>query len=130
EGADETIESTGEDLNYREEVDSFELDPETSDSEYKGSSPYNTAAPSGEDDKSTYDEANPYTTDEYRDRRTDLEGKLAELERVDDHLTQLDIIDRKLAETPEDERGDLDEEGYPLKEDASGAPNPTEGSDQ
>ena len=121
---DETREPTGEDLKYNDAQNSFELDPETADSEYKDSSPYNTAAPSGEDDNSTYDEANPYTADEYRDKRSALDENLAELEVADDHLTRLDDTDRKLAQTPEDSRGDLDEEGYPVKDDAGGAHNP------
>src|SRR5690606_7210211 len=126
EDTDETREPTGEDLRYNDEENSFELDPETSDTEYEHPEPYDTAAPEGEDDNSTYDEENPYTPDEYRDKRSALEGELAELDEevVDDELTELDEADRKLAETPEDDRGDLDEEGYPVKDDAGGAHNP------
>lgn len=126
EDSDETREPTGEDLRFNEEENSFELDPETADSEYQHPDPYNTAAPQGEDDNSTYDEENPYTPDEYRDKRSALEGELAELddEVVDDELAELDETDRQLAQTSEDERGDLDEEGYPVRDDAGGANNP------
>ncbi|SEL29346.1 hypothetical protein [Parapedobacter koreensis] len=123
---DETREPTGEDLRFNEAEDSFELDPETEDAEYQHPDPYDTAAPDGEDDNSTYDEENPYTPDEYRDKRSDLKGELEELdaEVAADEITQLDEADERLAETPEDERGDLDEEGYPLKDDAGGDNNP------
>lgn len=126
EDTDETREPTGEDLRYNEEENSFELDPETSDTEYEHPEPYDTAAPEGEDDNSTYDEENPYTPDEYRDKRSALEGELVELDEevVDDELIELDEADRKLAETPEDDRGDLDEEGYPVRDDAGGPHNP------
>ncbi len=126
EDTDETREPTGENLRYNEEESSFELDSETSDTEYEHPEPYDTAAPEGEDDNSTYDEENPYTPDEYRDKQSALEGGLAELddEVVDDELNELNEADRKLAETPEDDRGDLDEEGYPVRDDAGGAHNP------
>src|SRR5690606_11176233 len=108
-----------------EEKNSFELDPETSDTEYQHPDPYDTAAPEGEDDNSTYDEENPYTPDEYRDKRSALAGELAELEDdvVDDEFVALDEVDQKLAQTPEDNRGDLDEEGYPVRDDPGGAHN-------
>ncbi len=122
ENTDETREPTGEDLQFNEDKDSFELDAETADGEYQHPEPYDTAAPSGEDDNSTYDEENPYTSDEYRDKRAALKGGLEELdaEVADDRPMQLDEIDERLAETSEEERGDVDEEGYPLKDDADG----------
>lgn len=42
---DETREPTGEDLQYNDAEDSFELDPETADREYHHPQPYQTAAP-------------------------------------------------------------------------------------
>src|SRR5690606_26746326 len=54
-------ETTGEDLKYNAQEDSFELDPETEDEEYQHHLPYDTSAPSGEDDDSSYDEENFYT---------------------------------------------------------------------
>ncbi len=126
EDTDETREPTGEDLRFNEEENSFELEPETADDEYDHPAPYDTAAPEGEDDNSTYDEENPYTPNEYRDKRTALQGELEELdgEVVDNQLVQLNETDRSLAETPEDDREDLDEEGYPTRDDAGGDHNP------
>ncbi|HWK99129.1 MAG TPA: hypothetical protein VNQ55_04245 [Parapedobacter sp.] len=123
---DETREPTGEDLRYNESEDSFELDPETGEKEYRHPQPYNTAAPDGEDDNSTYDEENPYTPNEYRDKQSDMKDELEELDATvtDDQLTQLDEVDEQLAKTPEDDRGDLDAEGYPRRDDAGGDNNP------
>ncbi|HZH54102.1 MAG TPA: hypothetical protein VFD72_00480 [Sphingobacteriaceae bacterium] len=69
----EAIEPTGQDLNYNEEAGSFEFDPELGEGEYKHPDPYNTAVPRAQDHMSTYDEANPYEPDEYRDKRDGLE---------------------------------------------------------
>lgn len=123
---DETREPTGEHLRYNEAEDSFELDPETADSEYHHPQPYQTAAPEGEDDNSTYDEENPYTPNEYRDKESEMKGELEELDATvtDEQLTQLDEVDEQLANTAEDNRGDLDEEGYPRRDDAGGDNNP------
>lgn len=119
---DETQEPTGENLRFNEEADSFELDAETDDTEYRHRDPYETAAVHGEDAQSSYDEANPYATDEYRD----VEGQMAELddEITDDQLAQLDEADERLADRPEKEREGLDAEGYPLRDDAGGPENP------
>lgn len=124
ENTDETREPTGENLKFNEEENSFELDTETEDSEYQHPDPYDTTAPLGEDDNSTYDEENPYTAGEYRDKQREADNELEELETVDDGLLQLDDIDEQLAATPEDERNDLDEEGYPLRDNAGGDDNP------
>lgn len=126
EDTDETREPTGENLRYNESEDSFELDPETADNEYRHPQPYNTAAPEGEDDNSTYDEENPYTPNEYRDKQSDMKGELEELDATvtDEQLTQLDEVDEQLATTPEDNRDDLDAEGYPRRDDAGGDNNP------
>ncbi|MEC3881665.1 hypothetical protein [Parapedobacter sp. 10938] len=115
---DETREPTGEDLRYNESEDSFELDPETADKEYRHPQPYNTAAPEGEDDNSAYDEENPYTPNEYRDKQNEMQGELNELDRTvtDEELTQLDEVDEQLANTAEDTRDDLDAEGYPRRD--------------
>lgn len=106
--ANETHEPTGEDLRFNEAEDSFELDPESEDSEYQHPTPYDTAAPAGEDNNSTYDEENPYTQDEYMDKG----GKLEELDAEigDGQFEKLEEIDVQLAESPEDERADFDDE--------------------
>jgi len=123
---DETREPTGENLQYNDAEDSFELEPETADREYHHPQPYNTAAPEGEDDNSTYDEENPYTPNEYRDKKDEMKGEFGELDATvsDEELTRLSAVDEQLANTPEDERGDLDAEGYPRRDDAGGDNNP------
>lgn len=123
--ADETREPTGEDLRYNESEDSFELDPEMADKEYSHPQPYDTAAPEGEDDNSTYDEENQYTPNEYRDKESEMKGELEELDTtVTDEQLQLDEVDEQLANADEDNRGDLDAEGYPVRDDAGGDNNP------
>src|SRR5690606_10695513 len=122
---DETREPTGEDLKYNDARDSFELDVEQQEGDdYQHSDPYNTAAPHGEDDNSYWDEANPEANEEYKNKPADVQDRVDGLDIVDDRALRLDKIDERLAETPEDERDDLDEEGYPLRDDAGGAGNP------
>ncbi|GAA4781054.1 hypothetical protein GCM10023231_05460 [Olivibacter ginsenosidimutans] len=113
-----------ENLKYNPEEDSFELDidPASRDypdeeREYQHEDPYDTAAPGGEDDNSDWDEANPYVGDEYdRDKslETDAEGLGMHIDNG--RITRLNKKDEKLAETPEDKRDDLDEEGYPKRD--------------
>lgn len=114
----ETQEPTGEDLQYNEEEDSFELDPETGDNAYEHPLPYDTAAPQGEDDNSTYDEANPYTQDEYQDNKSALEG---ELDDFDDVLAgdsmELDEMDEDLSVRQAQQDADVDDDSYPDKDD-------------
>lgn len=119
---DETRETTGETLRFNEEADSFELDTETEDAEYQHPAPYDTAAAHGEDALSSYDEANPFTADEYRDNQGDL-AELAD-EGVEDPGEALDERDEQLAQRPEPSAGDTDEEGYPVRDDAGGDDNP------
>jgi len=102
------------DLEYDEENDSYELDVEGTAKDYRHPSPYDTAAKDGEDMDSDWDEANLVVGDEY-----DKEGSLEEeMEASAIHISsgkilELDPLDEALAETPEDMREDLDEEGYP-----------------
>lgn len=111
-------------LKYNEEADSFELDVEpeedtypNEEAEYQHEDPYDTAAPRGEDNNSTYDEENLYIGDEY-DPNKSLETEAEKLGMHIDsgRITEISDLDERLAETPEDERGDLDEEGYPKKD--------------
>lgn len=109
----ETIDE--EQLNFNEDENSYEYDVKGDDPDYDHPDPYNTTAKNGEDINSTYDEANPYdTADEYipnESLETDVdqlgmhisEGKIVETDPIDDALSR----------TPEDDRDDLDEEGYP-----------------
>jgi|EP01037_Dinobryon_pediforme_P008775 hypothetical protein len=108
----ETIDK--EDLNYNAEDDSFEYDVKSDDPDYVHPDPYNTAAKNGEDMNSTYDEANPFdAADEYIPNES-LETDVDKLGmHIEDDENELDTIDRILSHTPEDDRDDLDEEGYP-----------------
>jgi hypothetical protein len=103
-----------DDLSYNEEDDSFELDVESTDGEYDHPDPYDTAVRAGGDFDSDYDEANPTAVNEY-DKDLSLEN---EVEKLGMHIDRGDIvhvdpIDEEMAQTPEDYREDLDEEGYP-----------------
>ena len=104
-----------EDLNFNAEEESFEYDVKSEDPDYVHPDPYNTAAKNGEDMNSTYDEANPYdAADEYipnESLETDVD-KLA-MHIDDGSIVELDPTDKILSHTPEDDRTDLDEEGYP-----------------
>lgn len=122
-GVDDT---TAGDLRYNEEEDSFELNPVTEADEYDHPLPYDTAAPQGEDDNSTYDEENPYTQNEYQDTRAEVEADLDLLgTEAADESVQLDELDEQFAEgADEDTEEGVDEEGYPLRDDADGEDNP------
>ena len=64
---------------------------------------------------STYDEANPYDAgDEYIPNES-LETDVDKLGMHIDggQIVELDVTDKVLSHTPEDDRDDLDEEGYP-----------------
>jgi len=102
-------------LAYDKDKNSFEFDVKGEEKDYDHPLPYDTSAPNGEDSISTYDEANPYVGNEY-----DEDGQV--VEQVDGnamHIDEngdsvlLDPADKLLAQTEEDFRDDLDEEGYP-----------------
>ncbi len=108
----ETIDK--EQLKYNADSDSFEIDVESDDPDYDHPDPYNTAVKNGGDFDSTYDEANPYAVDEYIPN----EGLEDDVDLLGMHvdngeIVNLDPIDEVLGHTPEDDRDDLDEEGYP-----------------
>lgn len=104
-------------LSFNKDKNSFEFDVKGEETSYDHPLPYDTSAPNGEDSISTYDEANPYVGNEYDqkaqrqiDEQLDDNGM-----RVDDtgESVLLDPADKILAQTEEDFRDDLDEEGYP-----------------
>lgn len=102
-------------LKYNEDTNSYEYDVNSDNPDYDHPDPYNTAARNGDDFNSTYDEANPYdTADEYIPNES-LEDDVDRLGMHVDHgeSVNVDPIDEDLAHTPEDDRDDLDEEGYP-----------------
>jgi len=105
-----------EDLNYNAEDDSFEYDVKSEDPDYDHPDPYKTSVKNGEDMNSTYDEANPYDAadGEYAGKRS-IETDVDDLGmHIDDgESVEVDPVDVALSHTPEDDRDDLDEEGYP-----------------
>lgn len=105
-------------LTFNEEKDSFELDVKGSDKDYDHPLPYETTAASGGDDNSTYDEQNPYIGDEYGSKEVQGDDQLAELAMHVDEGESVAVTpeDEFLARTPEDDRDDLDEEGYPIND--------------
>jgi hypothetical protein len=113
---DQGEESTGKELlNFNADDNSYEYDVKSDDPDYDHPDPYRTSAKNGEDMNSTYDEANPYdTSDEYIPNES-LETDVDKLGmHIDDgEIVELDPTDAALAHTPEDDRDDLDEEGYP-----------------
>ncbi|WP_461453442.1 hypothetical protein [Mucilaginibacter sp.] len=109
----ETIDS--EQLKYNAEDNSYEYDVKSKNPDYDHPDPYKTTAKNGEDMNSTYDEANPYdTSDEYIPN----ESLETDVDQLGMHIggeeeVEIDPIDEILSRTPEDDRDDLDEEGYP-----------------
>ena len=111
------VDNEAQNLKYNEKEHSYEYDVEGEDEDYQHEDPYDTAAGDGEDMNSDYDEANPYVGDEY-DKDASLEH---DVDKLGMHITgaqnlRLSKRDEKIAETPEDQRDDLDEEGYPKYE--------------
>ena len=102
-----------DDLLYDEEKNSYELDVKSDDPDYIHPDPYDTAVDNGGDADSDFDEANPTAVHEY-DKDLGLESNLDELGmHIDSKIVELLPIDEELSKTPEDDRDDLDEEGYP-----------------
>lgn len=111
----ETTDSSN--LSFDPEKDSFEIDVESDDKDYVHPDPYSTGAKNGSDFDSDFDEANLTANDEYH-RVNDGVGADADVEEFGMHIdsgkiVQLDPLDESLSQTLEDERPDLDEEGYP-----------------
>jgi len=101
-------------LSYDKDKNSFEFDVKGEEKDYDHPLPYDTSAPNGEDSISTYDEANPYVGNEYDDDAQvdeQIEGNGMHID--DGESVLLDPADKLLAQTEEDFRDDLDEEGYP-----------------
>lgn len=105
-------------LSFDKDKNSFEYDVKGGDAEYDHPLPYDTAAANGGDENSDYDEANPYVGDEYAPKNAQVADELNDMGmRVDnDSIIEVKPEDEFLARTPEDERTDLDEEGYPIND--------------
>ena len=104
-------------LSYDKDKNSFEFDVKGDEKDYDHPLPYDTSAPNGEDSVSTYDEANPYVGSEYDDEEQVEENLESAAMRIDtEENLELDPEDELLSRTPEDDRDDLDEEGYPIND--------------
>lgn len=113
-GQSELRDDEAQNLKFNEEENSFEIDVESIDEEYQHLNPYDTAADNGDDINSDYDESNPYIGKEY-DKDASLENDIPDLGM---HITseesfKLSEKDKDLSRTSEDNRDDLDLEGYP-----------------
>ena len=114
----ESSEINNENLAYDETKQSYELDVKGTDKDYDHPMGYETVAVGAKDDDSTYDEANPYVGDEYANDDEIANDNLEELGMHVDNgeSVKLSPEDEILARTPEDNRDDLDEEGYPIND--------------
>lgn len=107
-----------ENLSFDKDKNSFEFDVKGKDAEYDHPLPYDTSAPNGEDSISTYDESNPYIGSEYDNIKEINERLDGAGMRIDDsgESVVLSPEDEILSRTAEDDRDDLDEEGYPIND--------------
>jgi hypothetical protein len=105
-------------LTFNEEKNTFEVDVKGEDKDYDHPFPYETPSANGADFNSDYDEANPFIGDEYASKEGVADGGLEDLGMHIDNgeSIELDPEDEILARTPEDDRTDLDEEGYPIND--------------
>ena len=100
------------DLAFDQEKNSYEMDVIGDDPEYVHHDPYDTAVKNGGDAFSDFDEANPTAVNEYDKNaslETDLNVLAMHVENEDDIIAE----EESFSETPEDNRDDLDSEGYP-----------------
>lgn len=124
-GAQDKIHSTTqnseinkENLSYDKHKQSYEFDVKSDDKDYDHPMGYETVPTGSVDDDSTYDEANPYVGDEYARNEEIADDNLEELGMHIDNgeSVKLNTEDEILARTDEDNRDDLDEEGYPIND--------------
>lgn len=111
-----------DDLAFNKEKKSYEFDVKGENKNYDHPMPYETVPTGSVNDDSTFDEANPFVGDEYAPEAEKVKDKLNELGMHIDkngNSVKLSAEDELLSRTPEDNRKDLDEEGYPKKD----APN-------
>lgn len=103
-------------LTFNKEKNTFEVDVKGDDPNYDHPLPYETPSENGSDFNSDFDEANPYVGDEYAIKKEQEENALENLAMHIDHGQSVILTDEDelLSRTPEDERDDLDEEGYPI----------------
>lgn len=111
----ESDEMNNENLAFDEHKQSYELDVKGNNKDYDHPMGYETVAQGAADDDSTYDNSNPYVGDEYADKAEIADDELEELGMHVDSGQSVKVgkNDEALAHVPEDDRKDLDEEGYP-----------------
>ena len=109
-------------LSFNEEKNTFEVDVKGDDPTYDHPFPYETPSDNGADFDSSFDEANPFIGDEYASKDKDISNGLDDLGMHVDNgeSVVLSPEDELLARTAEDERDDLDEEGYPKNDTPGG----------
>ena len=114
----ESSEINSENLAFDEVKQSYGFDVKADDDEYDHPMGYEPVSAGARDDDSTYDEANPYVGDEYASNEDIADDNLEELAMHVDNgeSVKLNTEDEILARTPEDDRDDLDEEGYPIND--------------
>lgn len=102
-------------LSFDEHKKSYELDVKGTNEEYDHPMGYETVAKGAADDDSTYDNSNPYIGDEYANKAEIADDELEGLGMHVDNGQSVKVgkNDEALAHVPEDDRDDLDEEGYP-----------------
>lgn len=107
-----------ENLSFDEERNTFEVDVKGEDKDYDHPFPYETSSDNGADFNSDYDEANPFVGDEYDNKADQAEHTLDTMGMHVDNGESVEVTpeDEFLSRTPEDDRNDLDEEGYPLND--------------
>lgn len=101
-----------DDLAFDPDKNSYEMDVIADDPDYIHHNPYDTAVENGSDALSDFDEANPTAIKEYDKNaslETDLDVLAMHVQSEEDSLTD----EESFSETPEDNRDDLDAEGYP-----------------
>jgi hypothetical protein len=105
-------------LSFNEERNTFEVDVKGDDKDYDHPFPYETPSENGADFNSDFDEANPFIGDEYASKEKNIEDGLGEMGMHVDNGESVILSpeDELLARTEEDERDDLDEEGYPIND--------------
>ena len=101
-----------DDLAFDQEKNSYEMDVIGDDPEYVHHDPYDTAVKNGGDAFSDFDEANPTAINEY-DKNSSLETDLNVLAMHVENEDDIIAEEESFSETPEDNRDDLDSEGYP-----------------
>jgi hypothetical protein len=110
-------------LTFNEEKNTFEVDVKAENTDYDHPFPYETPSDNGADFNSDFDEANPFIGDEYAPKENGLENGLEDLGMHVDNGESVILSpeDEILARTEEDERDDLDEEGYPINDAPTGS---------